>query len=81
MVAATSELARDAGIKIATSIAACTPLGIKATLASAHPALDPTERLALSKLSAQYVALYKTQDFLEGRSAEAVGRPPVYRGK
>jgi hypothetical protein len=43
--------------------------------------LDSSERLALSKLSEQYVALYRTQDFVEGRRAEAAGRPPVYTGK
>jgi enoyl-CoA hydratase/carnithine racemase len=81
MVAATPEKALNAGIKIATSVAACAPLGIKATLNSAHLAPDQTERLALSKLSEQYVALYRTEDFLEGRRAEAEGRPPVYRGR
>jgi enoyl-CoA hydratase len=81
MVAATPQQALDAALKIAARIAACAPLGIKATLASAHLALDPSEQLALSKLSEQYVALYRTQDFVEGRRAEAAGRPPVYTGK
>jgi enoyl-CoA hydratase len=81
MVAATPQHALDAALKIATRVAACAPLGIRATLASAHLALDPSERLALSKLSEQYVALYRTQDFVEGRRAEAAGRPPVYTGK
>ena len=81
MMAATPEQALDAAIKLATRVAACAPLGIKATLASAHLALDSSERLALSKLSEQYVALYRTQDFVEGRRAEAAGRPPVYTGK
>jgi enoyl-CoA hydratase len=81
MVAATPEKALDAAITIATRVAASAPLGIKATLASAHLALDPAERPALSKLSEQYVALYRTQDFLEGRRSEAEGRPPVYTGK
>ena len=81
MVAATPQQALDAALKIAARVAACAPLGIKATLASAHLALDPSERLALSKLSEQYVALYRTQDFVEGRRAEAAGRPPVYTGK
>jgi enoyl-CoA hydratase len=81
MVAATPQQALDAALKIAARVAACAPLGIKATLASAHLALDPSERLALSKLSEQYVVLYRTQDFVEGRRAEAAGRPPVYTGK
>jgi enoyl-CoA hydratase len=81
MVAATPEKALDAAITMATRVAACAPLGIKATLASAHLALDPAERPALSKLSEQYVALYRTQDFVEGRRLEAEGRPPVYTRK
>lgn len=81
MVAPTPELALDAAIQIATRIAACAPLGIRATLDSAHLALDESEPSALAKTSEQYAALYRTQDFLEGRRAEAEGRPPVYTGK
>ena len=43
--------------------------------------IDPVEADALSKLDAQYSALYRTQDFIEGRRAEAEGRPPKYQGK
>lgn len=81
MVAPTPELALDAAIQIATRIAACAPLGIRATLDSAHLALDESEPAALAKTGEQYAALYRTQDFLEGRRAEAEGRPPVYTGK
>jgi enoyl-CoA hydratase len=80
-IAATPAQALDDGIEIATRIAACGPLGIQATLASAHLAIDSSEADALSKLEAQYRALYQTEDFKEGRKAEAEGRPPVYRGK
>ncbi len=54
-------------LRIANKIADCGPLG-KTTLASAH-------------LDAQFGALFHTQDFLEGRKAEAEGRKPVYQGK
>ncbi len=81
MIAPTREQALDAAIDIATRIAACAPLGIQATLASAHLALDESEPVALAKTSEQYAALYRTEDFLEGRRAEAEGRPPVYKGK
>ncbi len=80
-IAPTPEAALQAGIRIATKVAGCGPLGIKATLASAHQVIDPVEADALSKLGAQYSALYRTQDFIEGRKAEAEGRPPVYQGK
>jgi enoyl-CoA hydratase/carnithine racemase len=80
-IAATPGAALEAGIAIARKIAACGPLSIKATLTSAHQYVDPVEADALSKLGAQYAALYRTEDFLEGRRAEAEGRPPKYQGK
>jgi enoyl-CoA hydratase len=79
-VAATPQSALDKAIEIANKVAACGPLGIKAALASAHLAVDASEASAYAKLDAQYGALYRTQDFLEGRKAEAEGRAPVYRG-
>jgi len=80
-MAATREAALEAGIAMARKIASCAPLSIKATLASAHQYVDPVEADALSKLGAQYSALYRTEDFVEGRRAEAEGRPPRYQGK
>src|SRR5262245_25497275 len=80
-VAQTRDAALEAGIVMARKIALCAPLSIKATLASAHLVIDPIEADALSKLGAQYSALYRTEDFLEGRRAEAEGRPPKYQGK
>lgn len=80
-VAPTPESALEAAVGMARKIAACAPLSIKATLASARQVIDPIEADALSKLAAQYSALYRTADFLEGRRAEAEGRPPKYQGK
>jgi enoyl-CoA hydratase len=80
-VAPTPEKALEAGIQIANKVAACAPLGIKTTLLSAHLAIDHTEEVALSRLDAQFGALFHTQDFLEGVKAEAEGRNPVYQGK
>jgi enoyl-CoA hydratase len=80
-VAATPAAALEAGVAIANKIAACAPLSIKATLVSAHQVIDPVEADALSKLDAVYSGLYRTEDFLEGRRAEAEGRPPKYQGK
>ena len=51
------------------------------TLACAHLAIEAPQAEALSKLSAQYGALYRTEDFKEGRRAEAEGRLPIYQGK
>src|ERR1700730_2850522 len=80
-IAVTPETALEAGVTRARRVAACAPLSIKATLASAHQYVDPVEADALSKLGAQYSALYRTEDSLEGRRAEAEGRPPQYKGK
>jgi enoyl-CoA hydratase len=72
-VAPDAKEALEAGIRIANKIADCGPLGIKSSWASAHLAIDHTEEEALSKLDAQFGALFHTQDFLEGRKAD--GRP------
>jgi enoyl-CoA hydratase len=80
-IAPTPDAALEAGVAMARKIAACAPLSIRATLASAHQVIDPVEADALSKLGAQYSALYRTEDFIEGRRAEAEGRPPKYQGK
>lgn len=68
--------ALEAGIGLAHKIAACGPLGIKTTLASAHLSIDESEAAAFAKLNEQFGALFHTADFLEGRNAEAQGRPP-----
>jgi enoyl-CoA hydratase/carnithine racemase len=79
-IADTPQAALGRAIEIANQVAACGPLGIKTSLASAHLAIDPAEEVALSKLGEQYGALYHTKDFIEGRAAEAEGRKPVYHG-
>jgi enoyl-CoA hydratase len=80
-VALDAKEALEAGIRIANKIADCGPLCIKTSLASAHLAVDLGEEETLSKLDAQFGALFRTQHFLEGRKAEAEGRKPVYHGK
>src|SRR5277367_3192854 len=62
-IAPTPDQAMQTEIEAAMRIAACGPLGIKATLASAHLAIESSEGEALSKLEAQYRALYRTEDF------------------
>jgi enoyl-CoA hydratase/carnithine racemase len=81
LVAATPQAALEAGIAIARKIAAAAPLSTRATLTSARHVTTPVEADALARTNAMYAALYKTEDFLEGRRAEAEGRPPKYRGK
>ena len=71
--------ALEAGIGLAQKIAACGPLGIKATLESAHLSIDESEAVAFAKLNEQFGGLFHTEDFIEGRNAEAEGRPPSTR--
>jgi enoyl-CoA hydratase/carnithine racemase len=73
--------ALEAGIGLARKVAACGPLGIKTTLESARLSIDESEAAAFAKLNEQFGALFHTEDFIEGRKAEAEGRPPVYHGK
>ena len=80
-IAPTPGAALEAGIAMARKIAGCGPLSIRTTLVSARQVIDPVEADALSKLDAEYSALYRTQDFIEGRRAEAEGRPPRYEGR
>jgi enoyl-CoA hydratase/carnithine racemase len=80
-IAPTPEAALAKAAEIANKIAACGPLGIKTSLASAHLAIDPAEAPALAQLDVQYGALYHTHDFQEGRDAEAQHRTPVYLGR
>ena len=62
-VASTPGEALQAGIEVAEKIAACGPLGIRATLDSAHLAFNASEGEAFSKLETQYRGLYGTEDF------------------
>jgi enoyl-CoA hydratase len=80
-IAPDKDAALAAGIRLATKVAACGPLGIKTALLSAHTAIDVSEPEAFARLGKQYNDLYATRDFQEGRAAEAQNRPPVYIGR
>jgi enoyl-CoA hydratase len=80
-IAPSPATALEAGIGLAQKIAACGPLGIKTTLESAHLSIDESEAAAFAKLNEQFGGLFHTEDFIEGRNAEADGRPPVYHGR
>lgn len=67
-------------LDLANKIAACAPLSIKATLASAHMAIDEGEPKAISQLIPQRRALYGTNDFKEGLLAGKERRRPIYHG-
>jgi len=80
-VAPSAAAALQQALAMATKIAACAPLSIKNTLASAHMAIDEGEEKAFAQLSSQRTALYATDDFKEALKAEMEHRPPVYQGK
>jgi enoyl-CoA hydratase len=68
-------------IDIANTVAACGPLGIKATLEAAHLVInDSADAAGFEKLETAYVSLFHSEDFAEGRKAEIENRPPVFQG-
>jgi enoyl-CoA hydratase len=66
----------------ANRIAACGPLGIKATLKVTHLAInDSADAAAFAQLETEYVLLFKSDDLMEGHKAEAENRAPVFHGR
>ena len=81
-VAPNKAAALDVAIGIANKVAGCGPLGIKATLQVAHFSInDAVDAAGYKKLEAAYVSLFRSEDFIEGRKAEAEKRPPVFQGQ
>jgi enoyl-CoA hydratase/carnithine racemase len=70
----------DRATAIATRIASLAPLGVQATLATAHQALA-TEDAALKALQPEFQRLLASEDAKEARAAQQQGRPPVFRGR
>jgi enoyl-CoA hydratase len=68
-------------LQIASRIAACGPLSIKTTLASAHTSLDVNEDVALSELNGLRTEIYRTKDAKEALTAQAEHRLPTFEGK
>jgi enoyl-CoA hydratase/carnithine racemase len=81
-IAPDKDAALNIGIDLANRIAACGPIGIKATLQAAHLAInDAADAAAFASLQAAYVSLFGSEDFAEGRKAEAENRPPIFHGR
>jgi hypothetical protein len=56
--------------------------GVKATLKVAHLGInDAADAAAFGQLEAEYVSLFRSKDFLEGRKAEAENRQPIFHGR
>jgi enoyl-CoA hydratase len=81
-VAPNKDAAIKAGLDLANKVAACGPLGIRATLKVAHLGINESaDAGAFAELEKEYVSLFKSGDFAEGRKAEAENRPPVFHGR
>jgi len=70
----------DRAIELAQKVAAAAPIGVRATLASAHQSLVG-EETALAELQPTVAAIFKTEDLKEARRAAQEGRAPVFQGK
>ncbi len=70
----------DRATEIAKKIAAAAPLGVRATLASAHQALASEEDV-LKALRPEFLRLQQTEDAKEARAAFQQGRAPVFQGR
>jgi enoyl-CoA hydratase/carnithine racemase len=69
----------DRAIEIANRIAAAAPLGVRATLASAHQAIS-SEDAALQALGPVFAKLIQSDDAKESARALQEHRAPVFRG-
>jgi len=70
----------DRAIAIAVRIAANAPLGVRATLSSAHQALSG-EEAALAALPVEFARILQSEDAREFQKALREGRPAVFRGR
>jgi enoyl-CoA hydratase len=69
----------DRAIEIANKVAAAAPLGVRATLASAHQAIS-SEDPALQALGPVFAKLIQSEDAKESARASQEHRPPVFHG-
>jgi enoyl-CoA hydratase/carnithine racemase len=71
----------DRAIEVARKIAAAAPLGVRATLASAHRALSEGQEAAFAALFPELARLAQSDDHHEYLRALQESRAPVYRGR
>ena len=71
----------DRAVDFAKKIASAAPLGIRATLASAHRALTEGETAAFAALLPDFANLFRSEDFQERINAAKENRLPVYQGR
>jgi len=71
----------DRATDLAKRIAACAPLSVRATLASAHRALAEGEKLALATLQPEFARLLRSEDRQEYIRALGENRAPAFVGR
>jgi enoyl-CoA hydratase len=71
----------DRAMELARKIAAAAPLGVRATLASAHRAERDGEAAAYAALLPEAGRLLRSEDFQERVRALRKGRAPAYQGR
>jgi enoyl-CoA hydratase/carnithine racemase len=70
----------DRAVEIANKIAVAAPLGVRATLASAHQSLAAEEATALAAVQDEFGRILQSEDAKEAQRAQRENRAPVYRG-
>jgi enoyl-CoA hydratase len=70
----------DRAVEFAQKVAAAAPIGVRATIASAHQSLSG-EEAAFAALQSPFQAIFQTEDVKEARKATLEGRAPVFQGK
>jgi enoyl-CoA hydratase/carnithine racemase len=70
----------DRAVEIATKVAAAAPLGVRATLASAHQSISG-EEAALQALIPEFQSVNQTEDAKEGQRAFREGRRAIFHGR
>jgi enoyl-CoA hydratase len=71
----------DRAVELAKRIAAAAPLGVRATLASAHRSLAEGEKAAFAALQPEFIRLFRTEDRQEFIRAQQENRAPVFVGR
>src|SRR5258707_4320640 len=71
----------DRAIEFAKQVAAAAPLGVRATLTSAHRGLSESEKLALATLQPAFFQLFRSEDRKEYVRSLQEKRAPIYVGR
>jgi enoyl-CoA hydratase/carnithine racemase len=71
----------ERAVELAHVVAAQAPLGVRATLASAHLALTQGEEAAIERLEPDFLHLMQTEDASEGLQSFVERRPARFQGR